>query len=165
MLKLLRAMLRAGVMEDGDGQRSVAGTPQGGVVSPLLGQHLPAPGRPGMAEGRGGGAGALRRRSGGVVPHRKEAVHALEVLTAMLADLGLEPKRPRPGSCIWRRGGGELTSSAFTTAGCGPSHPGPHVLFLARWPSERAMKRIPRSDPRTHGPARMLLPVEGIVET
>jgi group II intron reverse transcriptase/maturase len=34
VLKLLRAMLRAGVMEDGQLRRPAAGTPQGGVVSP-----------------------------------------------------------------------------------------------------------------------------------
>ncbi len=36
VLALLRAFLRAGVMEDGAVRRSVSGTPQGGVVSPLL---------------------------------------------------------------------------------------------------------------------------------
>jgi group II intron reverse transcriptase/maturase len=36
VLKLLRAMLSAGVMEDGQVRRGVAGTPQGGVVSPYL---------------------------------------------------------------------------------------------------------------------------------
>lgn len=36
VLKLLRAMLRAGVMEDGVVRGGVAGTPQGGVISPLL---------------------------------------------------------------------------------------------------------------------------------
>jgi hypothetical protein len=34
VLKLLRAMLRAGVMEDRAIRRSDAGTPQGGVISP-----------------------------------------------------------------------------------------------------------------------------------
>src|SRR5438128_12390868 len=34
VLKLLRAMLRAGVMEDGQVRRTVAGTPQGGVITP-----------------------------------------------------------------------------------------------------------------------------------
>ena len=34
VLKLLRAMLRAGVMEDGQVRRTVAGTPQGGVFQP-----------------------------------------------------------------------------------------------------------------------------------
>jgi group II intron reverse transcriptase/maturase len=36
MLKLLRQWLEAGVMEDGAVTRTVAGTPQGGVISPLL---------------------------------------------------------------------------------------------------------------------------------
>jgi retron-type reverse transcriptase len=36
LLKLLRATLRAGVMEEGRVRRSVSGTPQGGVISPLL---------------------------------------------------------------------------------------------------------------------------------
>jgi retron-type reverse transcriptase len=36
VLRLLRAMLRAGVMQDGSVRKPVTGTPQGGVVSPLL---------------------------------------------------------------------------------------------------------------------------------
>jgi len=36
VLKLLRQWLRAGVMEDGQVQTATAGTPQGGVISPLL---------------------------------------------------------------------------------------------------------------------------------
>ncbi|WP_075509355.1 group II intron reverse transcriptase/maturase, partial [Mycobacterium ostraviense] len=36
MLKLLRLWLQAGVMVEGVTQRTVAGTPQGGVISPLL---------------------------------------------------------------------------------------------------------------------------------
>jgi RNA-directed DNA polymerase len=34
VLKLLRVMLRAGVMEDGQLRRPVTGTPQGGVITP-----------------------------------------------------------------------------------------------------------------------------------
>ena len=36
MLKLLRQWLMAGVMEEGEWTRTMAGTPQGGVISPLL---------------------------------------------------------------------------------------------------------------------------------
>jgi RNA-directed DNA polymerase len=36
VLKLLRVILRAGVMRDGQVRREVTGTPQGGVVSPVL---------------------------------------------------------------------------------------------------------------------------------
>jgi RNA-directed DNA polymerase len=36
VLKLLRAILRAGVMEDGQVRRPVTGAAQGGLISPLL---------------------------------------------------------------------------------------------------------------------------------
>ena len=36
MLKLLRGWLQAGVMEEGGYSETVSGTPQGGVISPLL---------------------------------------------------------------------------------------------------------------------------------
>ena len=36
MLKLIRGWLKAGVMEEGKVRRSGLGTPQGGVISPLL---------------------------------------------------------------------------------------------------------------------------------
>ncbi len=36
VLKLIRQWLAAGVMEDGTGRETLAGTPQGGVISPLL---------------------------------------------------------------------------------------------------------------------------------
>ena len=36
MLKLLRLWLQAGVLVEGVVERTVAGTPQGGVISPLL---------------------------------------------------------------------------------------------------------------------------------
>ena len=36
LLGLLRAFLRAGVLEQGSVRRPVTGSPQGGVISPLL---------------------------------------------------------------------------------------------------------------------------------
>ena len=36
VLKLIRQWLQAGVMEDGTVRETLAGTPQGGVISPLL---------------------------------------------------------------------------------------------------------------------------------
>jgi len=36
VLRLIRSFLRAGVMSEGQFQRTIAGTPQGGVISPLL---------------------------------------------------------------------------------------------------------------------------------
>jgi RNA-directed DNA polymerase len=36
VLKLIRSFLQAGVMSEGQFQRTIVGTPQGGVISPLL---------------------------------------------------------------------------------------------------------------------------------
>jgi hypothetical protein len=49
------------VMEAGVVKGGVTGTPQGGVVSPVLCNIYLAPAGPGMADPRGGGAGAVRR--------------------------------------------------------------------------------------------------------
>jgi RNA-directed DNA polymerase len=54
VLKLLRAILRAGVMEDGQVRRPDTGAAQGGVISPVMCNVYP---------GRGG-----RRRFGAVRP-------------------------------------------------------------------------------------------------
>lgn len=43
VLTLLRAMRRAGVMSNGALRREVTRTPQGGVVTPLDVQRVPAP--------------------------------------------------------------------------------------------------------------------------
>jgi RNA-directed DNA polymerase len=53
VLKLLRLWLQAGVMVDGVRERTVAGTPQGGVISPLL-ANLSARARHRIVHPRGG---------------------------------------------------------------------------------------------------------------
>jgi RNA-directed DNA polymerase len=92
VLKLLRAMLRSGVMEDGAVRHAVTGTPQGGVVSPLLcNVYLNRLDRAWEAEG----SGVLVRYADDLVVmcrSRAEAERALAGLTSLLADLGLEPK-------------------------------------------------------------------------
>jgi len=70
LLRLLRAIVRAGVMQEGAVRRSDTGTPQGGVISPLLANvYLHRLDRRWQTEGCGA-AGALRRRSGGDLPDR-----------------------------------------------------------------------------------------------
>jgi RNA-directed DNA polymerase len=91
VLKLLRAMLRAGVMEDGQVRRETAGTPQGGVASPLMcNVYLHRLDRAWDEHD-----GVLVRFADDLVVlcwSRSQAEAALERLTALLADLGLEPK-------------------------------------------------------------------------
>jgi RNA-directed DNA polymerase len=136
MLKLLRAMLRAGVMQDGAVRRSDAGTPQGGVISPVLcNVYLHRLDRAWQTRG----CGALVRFADDLLvmcKTRREAERALATLTAILAELGLAPRRRRLGSCISPKVGRAWTSWAFTIAGCAPetgspsmsrsSHAGPH---------------------------------------
>ena len=92
VLALIRTLLRAGVMEGGSLRRSAAGTPQGGVISPLLcNAYLHRLDRAWKASEHG----VLVRYADDVVvmcDTREQAEAALARLTVLLANLGLEPK-------------------------------------------------------------------------
>src|SRR5271167_3798820 len=92
VLKLLRVMLRAGVMADGAVQRSVAGTPQGGVISPVLANvYLHRLDRCWAQRGHG----VLVRYADDLVVMchtKRETEAALAALRSVLAELGLELK-------------------------------------------------------------------------
>jgi retron-type reverse transcriptase len=92
VLKLLRAMLRARVMEDGAVTRSAAGTPQGGVISPVLcNVYLHRLDRQWAKRG----AGVLVRYADDLLAlcqTRAEAEAALASPRTMLGELGLELK-------------------------------------------------------------------------
>src|SRR5512132_2147290 len=92
VLKLLRAMLRAGVMQDGAVARGDTGTPQGGVLSPCLANvYLHRLDR----QWADRGTGVLVRYADDLLAMchtRQQAERALAALTAMLAELGLELK-------------------------------------------------------------------------
>jgi RNA-directed DNA polymerase len=166
VLKLLRAMLRAGVMDGGRVRKPVTGTPQGGVVSPLLANiYLHRLDRAWDV-----------RRHGVLVGYaddlvvmcksRPQAEDALAWLRLFLAELGLEPKAAKT-RIVHLQVGGEgfdflgfhhrLVSSQGRVGTKG-------VTFLARWPSTRAMQHA-RDQVRDLTARRMLLhPVEWIVE-
>jgi RNA-directed DNA polymerase len=91
VLSLLGAFLRAGVMENGSVRRAVSGTPQGGVISPLLCNvfltRLDRAWRPAY--------GRLVRYADDllvVCRSRGQAVAALARSTTLLGNLGLRPK-------------------------------------------------------------------------
>jgi group II intron reverse transcriptase/maturase len=92
ILKLLRAMLRAGVMADGAVRREVSGTPQGGPASPLLcNVYLHRLDRAWNTDEHG----VLVRYCDDLVVmcrSRGQAEAALQRLTVLLGDLGLAPK-------------------------------------------------------------------------
>ncbi len=141
VLKLLRALLRAGVMEDGAVRRPVTGTPQGGVISPLLANvYLDRLDRAWQARG----CGVLCRYVDDLVvmcQSRAEAEAALGTLRSILAELGLEPKEAKTRIVHLREGGEGLDFLGFhhryvrgnTPRSC-------HLTFLARWPSRQAMQ-------------------------
>jgi retron-type reverse transcriptase len=92
VLKLLRAMVRAGVMQDGAIMREVAGTPQGGVLSPCLcNVYLHRFDRQWAQRGHG----VLVRFADDLLAMcrtRTEAEAALASLRQILGELGLELK-------------------------------------------------------------------------
>jgi RNA-directed DNA polymerase len=91
VLKLLRAILRAGVMEDGELRRPLTGTPQGGPLSPLMCNiYLHRLDRAWDEHD-----GALVRFADDLVVmcwSASQAERALARLTGLLASLDLEPK-------------------------------------------------------------------------
>src|SRR3954447_10148683 len=165
VLKLLRAMLRAGVMRDGERRREVTGTPQGGVVSPLLANvYLHRLDRAWDA----GQHGVLVRYADDLVvmgTTRQQAEAALARLTDLLAGLGLHPKPAKTRIVHLTEGGEGLDFLGFHhrwVRSQGRVSRG-RVQFLARWPSRKATQhardRIRQLTPRK----RTLLPVDQVV--
>src|SRR5712691_2293361 len=113
LLKLLRALLRAGVLEQGALRRSLAGTPQGGVVSPLLANvYLHRLDRQWQTRG----CGVLVRYADDLVvlcQSKREAERVLVALGAVLAGLGLELKQAKTRIVHLREGGEGLDFLGF----------------------------------------------------
>jgi RNA-directed DNA polymerase len=142
VLKLLRVMLRAGVMEDGQVRRETAGTPQGGVISPVMcNVYLHR-----LDRGWDERDGVLCRYADDLIVmcwSRSQAGAALERLTVLLADLGLEPKAAKTRIVHLEVGGEGLDFLGFhhrlvRSRGLNGKKP---VTFLARWPADKAMQR------------------------
>jgi len=165
VLKLLRAMLASGVMEDGTVRHAVTGTPQGGVVSPLLcNVYLNRLDRSWEAEG----SGVLARYADDLVVmcrSRAEAERALSALTVILADLGLEPKAAKTRIVHLVEGGEGLDFLGFhhrlvrARGRTGTKR----FVFLARWPSRRAAQHARDRVRELTARSRLLVPVEEVV--
>ena len=128
VLKLLRAMLRAGVMEDRAIRRSGAGTPQGGVISPCLcNVYLHRLDRQWAERGHGvlvRYADDMRRD----VPNPSRRPSApLRRCGRSCRSWGSRSRTPRRGSCSCAKAGRGWTFSASITAGCAAIRP-PHGI-------------------------------------
>jgi group II intron reverse transcriptase/maturase len=164
LLKLLRALLRAGVMQEGAVRREVTGTPQGGVVSPLLcNVHLHRADRQWQTRG----CGVLVRYADDLVVlchTKREAESAREALRSILAELGLELKRAKTRIVHLREGGEGLDFLGFHHRHVRMKQKRfRHVHFLARWPSREAMRRCRERIRELTDRKRLRLPAEEIV--
>lgn len=164
ILKLLRAMLNAGVMEDGAIRRSSSGTPQGGVISPLLANvYLNRLDRSWDAAKHG----VLVRYVDDLVvmcKTRYEAEAALRALRTNLAELGLEVKEAKTQIVHLKEGGQGLDFLGFQHKWVRAKR-SKHVCFLARWPSKRAMQSARRRIHEITAPDKLCHPVESTVKT
>ena len=165
VLKLLRAMLRAGVMSDGQVRRSVTGTPQGGVISPLMANvYLHRIDRAWNVRQHG----VLVRFADDVVvmcTTREQAEAALAQLRVLLAELGLEPKAAKTRIVELAVGGPGFDFLGFhhRLVRSDGRRSGKHVTFLARWPSNKAMQHARDRIRELTDRSLLLLPVEAIV--
>jgi RNA-directed DNA polymerase len=165
ILKLVRALLRAGVMEDAALRRSIAGTPQGGVISPCLcNVYLHRLDRQWAARG----AGTLVRFADDLVvvcASEAEAQCALAALRAILAELGLQTKEAKTRVVQLREGGEGLDFLGFHHRFVRGNTPrSRHLCFLVRWPSRRATQHARDRVRELTARSRLCLPVEQVVQ-
>ena len=143
VLKLLRQWLRAGVMEEGTVKASALGTPQGGVISPLLANvYLDV--LDGVWERQCSHLGRLIRYADDFVvlcrtrADAEEALRRLRIVLGLLR-LTLHPEKTR----LVDLGVGK---DGFVFLGCHlrivRSHFKKGREYLFRWPSPKAMKSV-----------------------
>jgi group II intron reverse transcriptase/maturase len=148
VLKLLRQWLAAGVMDEGQWTRPVAGTPQGGVISPLLSNiYLHVLDR--VWEDRCAHLGTLVRYADDFVvmcDTTAQVEEARQRVSTVLTRLGLELHSEKTRMVDLSRG-----REGFDFLGChlrkrmsGPiwERSRRRVYDLHRWPSQRAMSQV-----------------------
>lgn len=144
--KLLRKWLEAGVMEADGWRESLAGTPQGGVISPLLANiYLHELDRRWRAEGQDLGE-LVRYADDFVVLCTTEwkAKAARRLVEQVLGLLGLELHPDKTKVVDLRRGRGSFEFLGCTLRKKRSILRNPRWSFLQRWPSPKAMKRVRR---------------------
>ena len=144
VLKLLRSWLRADVLTEQGLQRTVAGTPQGGVVSPLLANIFLHAFDKAWAEH---GTGELVRYADDFVVlcrSRSQAEEAQRRARALLGGLGLDlhPDKTRVVDLREGREGFDFLGCHLRARMSGRmwEQYGKVRYYLHRWPSARAMK-------------------------
>jgi RNA-directed DNA polymerase len=164
ILGLVRGMLRVGVLEAGSLRHRDTGTPQGGVISPLLcNVYLH---RLDRAWATGEHGVLVRYADDALVmcKSRGQAEAALARLTVLLAELGLKPKAAKTRIVHLAEG-----EEGFDFLGFhhrlvrGRTPKSAHLTFLARWPARKAVQRARDRIREITGRRWLWMPVEDIV--
>jgi RNA-directed DNA polymerase len=148
VLKLVRQWLEAGVMDEGVVSRVIAGTPQGGVISPLLSNiylHVLDM----LWTRHSAPLGTLVRYADDFVVMCKtkwQCEQAETRIRSILQRLGLElhPDKTRRVELYDGKEGFDFLGCHLHKRLSGPIWEREHkrLYFLQRWPSQRSMKRI-----------------------
>jgi RNA-directed DNA polymerase len=146
MLKLLRKWLQAGVLVEGVVTRTVAGTPQGGVISPLLANIYLHVLDTELSRRKVGEL--VRYADDGVVLCRSaaQASAALAAVGEILASLGLRlhPDKTKVVDLREGRDGLDFLGCHFRARMSGRLWEQKRIVryYLHRWPSQTAMARV-----------------------
>ena len=144
VLKLIRKWLKAGVMEDGAVRETLAGTPQGGVISPLLANiYLHLLDR--LWAKKCGSLGALIRYADDFVvmsPTESQAKEALRRIEFVMSKLGLTLHPEKTRMVDLRRGKGSFVFLGCTIRKKRSILRNPRAWYMHRWPSPKATKRL-----------------------
>jgi group II intron reverse transcriptase/maturase len=144
VLKLIRQWLEAGVMEDGTVRETLAGTPQGGVISPLLANlYLNQLDR--IWTARCGQLGILIRYADDFVAMcRTESAArvALRRIGWVMNRLGLTLHPAKTRLVDLRRGKESLVFLGCTIRKKRSIQRNPRWYFTQRWPSPKATKKL-----------------------
>jgi RNA-directed DNA polymerase len=165
VLKLLRGWLGAGVMVDGAWQETVSGTPQGGVISPLLANIVLHE----LDRVMGGAEGVfVRYADDGIVMCRTkaQAEQALALVRDTLAGMGLALHADKTKVVDLREGreGFDFLGCHFHARMSGRLwERGIRRYYLHRWPSQRSMKRARAKIKALTGRNRAHQDIRGII--
>ncbi len=144
VLKLIRQWLRAGVMEDGTVRETLAGTPQGGVISPLLANiYLHLLDR--LWAAKCGSLGKLIRYADDFVvmaATESKAKEALRQIQFVMSKLGLVLHPEKTRMVDLRRGKGSFVFLGCTIRKKRSILRNPRAYYMHRWPSPKATKRL-----------------------
>jgi group II intron reverse transcriptase/maturase len=143
-LKLIRQWLKAGVMEDGTVRETLAGTPQGGVISPLLANiYLHLLDR--IWARKCGSLGQLIRYADDFVvlsPTESKAKEGLRRIEFVMSKLGLTLHPEKTRLVDLRRGKGSFVFLGCTIRKKRSILRNPRAYYLHRWPSPKAMQKL-----------------------